>query len=134
VNYLLSHKIFSVVLAFLVLLSTLSFTVEKHFCGDKLVDVSLFSQAKNCCKHVKPDTKVKKSCCKNEVDIVKGQDELSVVSIDDVDFNSQLLLVSYVYTYTAFFESLPKPIIPHKDYIPPNLVVDIQLLDDVFLI
>ena len=42
------HKIFSVTLALLVLMSTLSFTVEKHFCGDVLVDVSVFTETQKC--------------------------------------------------------------------------------------
>lgn len=121
-------------MALLVLFSTLSITVEKHFCGDTLIDVAVFSEVKSCCKIKKSIEKPKKSCCKNEVEIIKGQDELNTVTFDDLDFDSQWLLVSYVYTYTTLFESLPKQIIPHKNYIPPNLDVDIQLLDNVFLI
>lgn len=130
----ISHKVFSVALAFLVLFSTLSITVEKHFCGDTLIDVAVFSEAKGCGMEMKSERKIKKPCCKDVVEIVKGQDELNTVTFDDLDFDSQWILVSYVYTYATLFESLPKQIIPHKNYIPPNLDVDIQLLDNVFLI
>jgi len=41
-------KITSSLLALLVLLSTLSFTVESHYCGDFLVDVSYVGQADGC--------------------------------------------------------------------------------------
>ena len=41
------HKTFSVALALLVFFSTVSFTVEKHFCGDVLVDVSTYFQLPN---------------------------------------------------------------------------------------
>jgi hypothetical protein len=134
VNHSLSHKVFSVALAFLVLFSTLSITVEKHFCGDTLIDVAVFSEAKGCGMEMKSETKNKKPCCKDVIEIIEGQDELNTVSFDHVDNDTQLAFTSFVYAYTSLFESLPKPIIPHKNYISPNLVVDIQLLDAVFLI
>lgn len=131
---LILHKIFSVALSFLVLFSTFSFTVEKHYCGSHLVDVSIFSEAKGCGMESKSETKILKSCCKNTVDIIEGQDELTPVSFDDLDLETQVFLSTYVYSFSVLFISLPKQIIPHKDYSPPNLVYDIQLLDDVFLI
>lgn len=133
-KYSLSHKVFSLALSFLVLFSTFSFTVEKHYCGSRLVDVSVFSEAKGCGMETPSETKLKKSCCKDVVDVIEGQDELNTVSFDNLDFKSQVFLSAYIYSFSVIFESLPKQIIPHKDYSPPNLVRDIQLLDDVFLI
>ncbi|RZN82402.1 MAG: hypothetical protein EVB11_08580 [Winogradskyella sp.] len=133
-KYLLSHKIFAVGLSILVLLSTFSYTVEKHYCGDRLVDVAVFSEAKGCGMEMEAISKLKKPCCKDVVDVIEGQDELSIASFDDLDYSVQLFISSYIYTYTSLFESLPKRIIPNKDYSPPNIVYDIQLLDEVFLI
>lgn len=130
----ISHKLVSVALSLLVLLSTFSFTVEKHYCGSHLVDVSIFSKAKDCGMASASEVKIKKSCCKDVVDVIEGQDELSTVSFDDLDFESQVFITTFLYSVSILFESLPKQIIPHKDYSPPNLVKDIQLLDDVFLI
>jgi len=134
VKLLLSHKIFSVIVSFLVLLSTFSFTIEKHYCGERLVDVSLFSEAKGCGMEMPDEAKEKKSCCKDVVDVIEGQDELSKVVFEDLELSTQLFISSYIYTYTSLFESLPKKINPHRDYLPPNIVYDIQLLDAVFLI
>ena len=74
------HKHVSVAMALLVLVSTLSLTIEKHYCADSLVDVAIFTEAKSCCAASKaPVSKSKEDgCCKNEVDLIKGQDELSV--------------------------------------------------------
>lgn len=121
-------------LSFLVLFSTFSFTVEKHYCGGNLVNVSIFSEVKGCGMETEATQKVKKTCCKDVVDIIKGQDELNTVSFDDLDFETQIFVSNYAYSFLVLFESLPKQIIPHKNYRPPNLVYDIQLLDDVFLI
>ncbi|MBT8244519.1 MAG: hypothetical protein HKP48_11910 [Winogradskyella sp.] len=133
-NYLITHRVFAIVLSVLVLLSTFSFTVKKHYCGNNLVDVAVFSEAKDCGMEIDTMVKVEKPCCKDTVDIVEGQDELNIVTFNDLESATQLFVSSYIYTCTSLFESLPKQIIPHKDYSPPNIVKDIQLLDDVFLI
>lgn len=128
------HKIFSISLALVVLFSTFSFKVEKHFCGDNLVDVAIFSDVKGCGMEMCKVSSKKKSCCKNEVEIIKGQDDLKLDNFEDFALNHQFFIASFFYAYVNLFESLPNQIIPHKNYRPPNLVHDIQLLDDVFLI
>jgi hypothetical protein len=127
------YKSFSALLALLVLFSTVSFTIEKHFCGDVLVDVSLFVEADKCAMEAQ-EMLQKKSCCKDELNVVQGQDELSLTFFDDLNFEQQQFITVFTYAYVNGFESLPKQIIPHKDYSPPNLVTDIQVLDQVFII
>ncbi|MFD2725319.1 HYC_CC_PP family protein [Hyunsoonleella rubra] len=129
----ITHKLFSVGLAILVLFSTVSFTIEKHYCGDVLVGTSVFAAAENCGMEAMEKAQ-KKSCCKDEVDVVEGQDELKITSFEDLDIEQQQFLVAFTQFYINLFESLPKQVIPHKDYSPPNLVQDIQVLDQVFLI
>lgn len=131
-NHLL-HKIFSIGLSLLVLFSTVSFTIEKHYCGDTLVDVSIFTEAEKCGMEAQ-DMLQKKSCCKDEVDVVQGQDELKAPSFEDLNIEQQQLLVAFTQSYSSLFESLPKEVVAHTDYSPPNLVYDIQVLDQVFLI
>ena len=130
------HKIFSVVLSLLVLLSTLSFSIDKHFCGNTLIDTAIFKKAKTCGMEMdsSQEPSLKKSCCKDVVEIIKGQNELKLTSVDNLKFHQQLIINSFVYSYFDLFESLPKQVIPHKDYSPPNLVADIQVLDQVFII
>lgn len=131
-----SHKIFSVALAFLVLLSTVSFTMEKHFCGDVLIDTAIFSQADTCGMGVvaSSTTAEEQSCCKNEVEHLKGQDTLKKTSFEDVYVGQQFILSALFYTYVNLFEGLPEQVNPNKNYAPPNLVIDIQILDQVFII
>jgi hypothetical protein len=133
VNKRLLHKGFSAVMALLVLFSTVSFTIEKHFCGDVLVDVSMFVEAEKCA--MEPlETLKKKTCCKDEIAIVEGQDELKVSAFEDLDFEQQQVITVFTYSYVHLFESSPKQTILHKDYSPPNLVSNIQVLDQVFII
>ena len=42
--------------------------------------------------------------------------------------------VKGVYSYINLFEGLEKNIVPFKNYSPPLIVTDIQVLDQVFLI
>lgn len=131
------HKVFSLAMALLVLLSTVSFTMEKHFCGDTLIDVAIFSQLNTCGVDMDVISKAgleKKSCCKNEVEIVKGQDNLKKASFEDLQVDQLFFLTTLFHSYIDLFEGLPEHIIPHKDYSPPNLVADIQVLDQVFII
>jgi len=120
-------------MALLVLFSTVSFTVEKHYCGDVLVDTAVFTEAKKCVSETF-EMLQKKTCCKEEVDVVKGQDILTAFSHEDLGFEQQLFLQVFTQAYCGLFKSLPKPTIPYQDYSPPNLIVDIQLLDQVFII
>ena len=131
------HKIFSVAMALLVLMSTISFTMEKHFCGETLIDVAIFSKAITCGMDMEAVSKIsseKKSCCKEELEIVKGQDKLKKASFDELDYDQQFFLSALVYSFTDLFEGSIKQVVPHKDYSPPSLVTDIQVLDQVFII
>ncbi|MDT0559226.1 hypothetical protein RM697_11230 [Ichthyenterobacterium sp. W332] len=131
------HKSISASMALIVLCSTLSFTIEKHFCGDFLIDSAVFSEVKRCGDESELDstkTIAKKPCCKDTVDVIEGQDELLYPSFNDLDLQDQLALTVYTYSYINLFESLPQHTIPHKNYRPPKLVFDIQSLDEVYLI
>lgn len=77
---------------------------------------------------------VKKSCCKDEIDIIKGQDELKTNSFDDLSSIQKQILFAYSFSYINLFEGLPKQTIPNRDYSPPKIVKDIHVLDETYLI
>ncbi len=134
---LASHKIFSIVLSLLVLVSTLSLTIEKHFCGGVLIDFAVFTEVKKCSDDIVENGKneiTKKSCCKDEVDVFKGLDKVTTNSFEDLDDIQKQILLAYSFSYINLFEGLPNLIIPHKDYKPPVLIKDIQILDETYLI
>lgn len=130
----LVHKVFTVGLALIVLFSTISFTIEKHFCGDTLVDVALFSQGQDCAGNVNNSTVKKKTCCKDEITVIEGQNELIIKAFNDLELEQQYFVYSIAYAHLNLFEGLSQQVVPNKDYSPPNLILDIQLLDQVFLI
>lgn len=99
------------------------------------MDTAIFFNAKKCGGMDKEDNNyVTKPCCKDIVDVVEGQDELNSAELQKINSDLELTLTAYVFSYIQLFQSLPKQIIPHKDYSPPNLVKDIHVLDETFLI
>jgi len=133
------QRLLSVSMAILLLASTTSWTVEKHYCMGHLMDISFFSDAEDCGmdKSVSEKTGAiaadSDSCCKNELIVVQGQDDLKI-SFDEIDFEQQLFLVAFTYSYLNLVEISSEKPIPNEYYPPPLLIKDIQLLDEVFLI
>ena len=127
------HKSFSVMLSILVLCSTMSITVEKHFCGDTLVDVALFSEAKGCGMEMTSESQMKKPCCKNEVEVIQGQDELKVTPFQGLDLEQQLFVFSFTYSYLERFENRQDNS-TFIEYPPPLIVRQLYKVDEAYLI
>ncbi|MFK8059371.1 MAG: hypothetical protein AB8B78_04695 [Polaribacter sp.] len=126
-------KIASFTLALLVLFSTFSFTVEKHYCGDFLMDVSFIGDVEDCGMEMEKITK-KKNCCKDEVHQIEGQDELQQAQFDDFDFSKQQFLLSFYISYNDLFIKNESKKIYYKDFSPPDIPIDYQVLYQSFLI
>lgn len=135
----LFRKISAILMTFVVLLSTMSFTVSEHYCGHKLVDIALFSKAESCGMEMQKaastkDCDLKKSdCCKDEIKQFKGQNELNT-TFSTLNFEQQVFVASFTYSYLNLFDGLKENSIPFRYYTPPLLVTDILVLDQVFLI
>ncbi|WP_299009157.1 hypothetical protein [uncultured Tenacibaculum sp.] len=134
------HKITSIAMALIVVLSTMSFTVNSHFCGDMLVDTSYFVKAESCGMDMQQEKKsdecsvIKKNCCQDVASVVEGQDTLKITSFDQLSFDQQVFIASFYYSYINLFEGIHDKVIPFKNYSPPLVVKDIHVLDEVYLI
>ncbi len=126
-------------MALLVLVSTFSLTIEKHFCGDFLVDISYFGNSEGCAEELgeedcdTSETIQKKNCCKDEVEQIKGQEDLQTAT-KKITIEKQQFIIAFVSSYNNLFIAFKKQIVPHKNYSPPNLVADIRVLHEVFII
>jgi hypothetical protein len=128
-------KIASVLIALLVLFSTFSFTVEKHFCGDFLMDVSFTGNLEVCATDIAPDSSVKlKKCCKDEIQKIDGQDELQQNSINKISFQQKQFLVAFFVSYTNLFSENKTNTNFYKDFSPPDIPLDYQVFYQTFLI
>ena len=123
-------------MALLVLVSTLSISIEKHYCGEHLVDVSLFVEADKCGMEKSDDGDgiMANSCCTDVVDLIEGQDELNLEKTEVLSASQKVFVLSFAYVFGGL--SLPTltddP--PFQHYNPPEVVQDIQVLNEVFLI
>jgi len=132
------HKIMSLVMAFVVLFSTLSFTVNMHYCGDTLVETTVFKKAKGCGMDMaNPSTEscsiTKKNCCDDKQIIVDGQDELKL-QVDKILFEQPVFIASFVYTYINLFEGVDKNVSSYETYKPPLVIRRIYKIDESYLI
>ncbi len=128
-------------MALIVLFSTMSFSVDMHYCGGHLVDFSLSEKVDTCMMKAELSKSssecavmdMEMDCCSDVEIVIEGRDDLKI-SFDQLTFDQQLFVASFVYTYINLFERFDENIIPFKDYSPPPLIRDIQILDQTFLI
>ncbi|PQJ33123.1 hypothetical protein BST92_01980 [Nonlabens arenilitoris] len=125
-------------MAVVVLCSTLSFSVHKHFCGPFLKDISIVVPSHGCGMETNNTTEscavaLEKSCCNDVIELVKGQDDLKL-SWDHFKLDQQQFIVlfthSYIYSITGddFVDT------PFTSYSPPLVTRDIPVLHQSFLI
>ena len=128
----------SLAMAFVVLLSTMSFTLSMHYCGDTLVETAMFHKAEGCGMEMdSPSTEgcsiTKKNCCNDEQLVVDGQDELQL-QVDKISFEQQVFIASFVYTYINLFEGLDNNVSSFEEYEPPLVIKEIFKIDETYLI
>ncbi len=137
------HKVTSTLMALIVLLSTMSFSLDMHYCGDRLVDFSMFDKVDTCmmkaekskdssfCEVMEMETKT--GCCSDLEVTIEGQDDLKI-SFDKLTFEQQQFVFSFTYSFISLYKEADENIVPFRDYVPPPLLRDVQILDQTFLI
>ncbi|WP_297093626.1 hypothetical protein [uncultured Draconibacterium sp.] len=84
------RKLSHIILATLLLATTMGFAVSKHYCHSSLVDVSIFAQADSCCDDG--------GCCTNENHFYQVKEDFSAPVISaipvlaEIDVMHQTLL------------------------------------------
>jgi len=130
-----SIKIASFTLAFLVLFSTFSFTVDTHYCGGFLVDVSFTGETEGCGMQMDKASETKmKNCCKDEVQEIEGQKELQIQKVASLSFKKQQFLTDFITIYKAILVKTNSNNNFYKDFSPPDIPIDYQVLYQAFLI
>lgn len=125
-------------MALVVLLSTMSFTIDKHYCGDFLVDTAIFKKAKTCGmkmgKSVGSDCEtVKLNCCSDKQIVFDGQDELKK-GLDQLSIEQPQLVAILIVLTNYQFNNISNKAIPFREYKPPLVVRQIYKLDESYLI
>ena len=125
-------------MAIVVLFSTLSFTIDKHYCGGTLVETAIFHKAEGCGMEMdNPSAEgcaiTKKNCCNDEQLVVDGQDELQL-QVDTISFEQQVFITSLVYTYINGFEGVNNKVSSYEKYEPPLVIRQLYKIDETYLI
>lgn len=125
-------------MAIVVLLSTMSFTLDMHYCGDTLVDIAVFKKAETCGmemqKSISENCSIKrKNCCSDKQFLIDGQDELKQ-SNSILSFDQYISITSFIYSYINLFEDVEEDKTLYRNYKPPLVVRDIYKLDETYLI
>src|SRR5690606_5816863 len=122
----------SSLMALLVLASTISWTVDKHLCMGRVLDISLFSHAEACGMEGN-DSRSKgedprNGCCDDERFTLVGQDVLKHSWKDlDLDLESQFFPMAVPQLPIQGFVPMEGLPLAGEHYPPPLLVRDIQI-------
>ena len=128
-------QVASTLLAFLMLLSTLSFTVESHYCGDFRINTSFTGQAANCGMKMSQKTATKKkSCCEDVVIKTEGQDELHQTPFQQIDFEKQQFLPALLFSCETIFDGKFLNEKGYKKSSLSDIPINYQILYQSFLI
>jgi len=132
------NKIASISMAFVVLFSTMSFTVDMHFCGGELMDTAIFHKLKTCAMEMqKPSDEVcsikKSDCCSDKQVVLDGQNELQQ-TFYKISFEQKVFLASFIHSYSNLFEVSNNTIPSFEEYKPPLVTKQIFKFDETYLI
>ena len=128
----------SILMTFVVLCSTMSFTINMHYCGDTLVETAVFHETKGCGMEIQKSSTegcaiVKKNCCNDEQLVLDGQDELQSQT-DAISFDQQVFIASFLYSYQTLFKGLDKNLSSYLAYKPPLVIRQLYKIDEMYLI
>lgn len=130
-----AQKTGSVLLAFLLLFSTLSFTMDMHFCGKTLVDFEIFHEAEGCGMSMDDSLMTEMGCCSDVEIAVFGQDDLKFPQWDSLKAPLQVFVAAAAAYLPQLLAWEPDAaFIPFKEYSPPLLIRDLPVNYGVFLI
>lgn len=131
------RQIAHISLAFLLFISTMGVTVNKHFCQNELKSVALFVKAEAC-----HSTKVKKpcpihgfmmveeegskdkGCCDDETEIVKNEEDQIGPSLPEMPVLSEALLATLFVALQLELPQLDLQTLHYLNYKPPLLICD----------
>lgn len=87
------RKLLHITFSLLLLTVTAGFTISKHYCGSRLVSVSVNHDAERCC-----DMEGTSSCCHNETKIFQLDEDFiaSPVLQNDIVKSIDLFLIDYI--------------------------------------
>ena len=81
------QKFSHIILASLLLVSTMGMAVSKHYCSDNLVSVSIFEEADTCCDDM--------GCCHNENEFFQVKNDFSTPAISTIPVLAEISILGH---------------------------------------
>ena len=147
------HRITSLLMAFLMLVSSTGFSIDLHYCQGNLKSFSFLGTAKSChdiaqskhCSKMKKschapktaletDGECQKDCCSNKKIEVSPDDENQKIQIENFSLKQIKFVTAFVKAFVLPQTDLSQIIVPHLKYKPPLLNRDIPILVQSFLL
>lgn len=131
-------KILAMLMAFIVVFTTLSFTVDMHYCGDTLVDTAIFNKVKSCGMELQKSSSElcvikKNNCCSDKQLIIDGQEELQI-SFSSLSLEEPLSIKLIPNTIIAIDELLNENVPFYLVYFSRLVIRQLYKLDETYLI
>ena len=122
------QKFSHIVLASLLLVSTIGMAVSKHYCGGSLVSVSLFEEAEACCDDP--------GCCQTKNEFIQVKEDFSTPSISTIPALAEITVLGHD-LFDGLDFTLPETEIQNKSIsispLPPS-VSEVLSLKQVYLL
>ena len=135
---LIIRNISATILSFIVMFSSMSFAIDEHFCGSRLMDVSYFGNADNCgMDEIDMSSDIsafkKNNCCKDQITLLQSSifHKEKLINLQNTDIEISLPETS---CYSVFYKNSSLKLKYYKDFSPPDIAKDIRVLHQTFLI
>ena len=125
----------AVLMIFVVLFSTMSFTIDTQNCSGFFVNTALFSNLDACKIDDNNDCcEILDDCCSDHQIEIEGQTEILFNTAVSSTIKKQFLIVNSLKLFFDNIEIQYERSIYKKEYSPPTLVTKKQVIHQVFLI
>lgn len=138
-------RILNIVLALLVFISSTGFTVNSHFCKDRLKDSRIFVKAKDCYEKQRAEKKTARSChvkkqscdnncCKNTSEYFKLEQDQQLSIFKLKPFTQTVFIAVLWILYYPDHQVYNARLFKFFNFKPPPIVYDIPVLLQTFLL
>jgi len=125
-------KVTSILLSFILVISTTGFTINKHFCGGHLVATQFFSteEPESCCDGMDMPA----GCCHNESEYYQLDENFNLAKVSfETASNFVFTFIKHI-VLNDLFASTDTYKVKYLHYKPPLLKPDIPVLIQSFLL
>jgi len=137
-------------MAIVIVASSITYTIDFHYCQGQLKSFSLLGTAKNChemaemmasCPHHQASNSEdklcaedEKDCCSNETVHVESDIDQQQENIDELNFEVDHLKLIFASATLQHYQDYSQDYCPYKKYQPPLIQRDLPVLFESFLL